>query len=906
MQLIECHIENFGKLRNYDIKFTDGVNEILDENGWGKSTLAAFIKVMLYGFDDEKKRTGEKERKKYMPWQGGEYGGRLTIQTKEGAYIICRSFGKTEKNDELKILDAGTQTETDVFKKGGASAHIGERLFCVDRDTFFNTMYISQADRRTQVTNDIHARIGSSEQILQDIGGYGKVEERIKNAVNRATPNRKGGFLKDIQNKISEMERTQQKRETLEETARERQEQIRTHKEQKMRLQGNVRQLQEQKNQISIYNELSAKRNHYQEFVKEEQRRRSALEQARACFPGRLPNNEDCIRLSKLEEQLQKAAQQMENYRFTQEEEAQLGNLAQYFSGRLPSGETLAFYKKKSAKLQTLNLELARERLSEEEDKKLGDYQRIFGDHITEEEFDRKLDHCRTYTNLKQSLQEKRSALQAAAMMRGQYEYLHHPKSVIWQYPAGLIGILAGIILALFLDERFIGIIMLIAGICLCGCGLLAKIREKSPEPVHQEETMKEEQLKEELLEGEQRLRALLEDVHQFLAALNCDCEDSGMEGRLYELKTEYHSYKRLLSQKQMLQESGILEQAKSLYRELIDFLQPYALLQSYENQMNDKTITALDSALSRLERNAELYQQLRARSQRRDEAKTSFEQAAGEISDAFRELSMVPEKELREQIRGLEMNLHKYVQCRQEEQEAADRVSSYLKKENIEQLMNLTQPENMCSLEELDEKILTFEQQIEAETNEIDQYSRAYEQAAEEIDQLNADAEMLEEMKKQQQKVREQYDNLLIAQDFLDQAKTNLTKQYTDPFMTSLEKYYKIITDGEECHYSVDANLKVYLDVGSIPKELSALSMGYQDLSWLCMRLSFIDAMYQEDKPFLIMDDPLVNMDEKRIRGGRRLLKQLSARYQILYFTCHRSRSIADNSDRKQDIAVI
>ena len=70
MKLISCHIENFGKLHDLTYEFSSKVNVINAENGYGKSTLAAFIKVMFYGFDNEKKRdVFENERKRYSPWQ---------------------------------------------------------------------------------------------------------------------------------------------------------------------------------------------------------------------------------------------------------------------------------------------------------------------------------------------------------------------------------------------------------------------------------------------------------------------------------------------------------------------------------------------------------------------------------------------------------------------------------------------------------------------------------------------------------------------------------------------------------------------------------------------------------------------------------------------------------------------
>ena len=50
MKLLKCHIENFGILSNYNFDFSAGLTTICRENSFGKSTFAAFIKAMFYGF----------------------------------------------------------------------------------------------------------------------------------------------------------------------------------------------------------------------------------------------------------------------------------------------------------------------------------------------------------------------------------------------------------------------------------------------------------------------------------------------------------------------------------------------------------------------------------------------------------------------------------------------------------------------------------------------------------------------------------------------------------------------------------------------------------------------------------------------------------------------------------------
>jgi uncharacterized protein YhaN len=73
--------------------------------------------------------------------------------------------------------------------------------------------------------------------------------------------------------------------------------------------------------------------------------------------------------------------------------------------------------------------------------------------------------------------------------------------------------------------------------------------------------------------------------------------------------------------------------------------------------------------------------------------------------------------------------------------------------------------------------------------------------------------------------------------------------------------------------------------------REVKWMSAGYQDLIGVCMRLALVDAMYQEEKPFLILDDPFVNLDEEKTTAGMTLLSNVAQEYQTIYFTCHSSR---------------
>jgi uncharacterized protein YhaN len=56
-------------------------------------------------------------------------------------------------------------------------------------------------------------------------------------------------------------------------------------------------------------------------------------------------------------------------------------------------------------------------------------------------------------------------------------------------------------------------------------------------------------------------------------------------------------------------------------------------------------------------------------------------------------------------------------------------------------------------------------------------------------------------------------------------------------------------------------------------------------------MRFSLINALFKEQKPFVILDDPFVNLDEEKTKNAISLINELAKEYQIIYFICHNSR---------------
>jgi uncharacterized protein YhaN len=173
MKLIELYIENFGKLTGYKYSFSSGLNVINEENGYGKSTLAVFIKSMLFGLEDTRKpKLDENDRKKYLPWQGGACGGTLTFAVGKKKYRIERTFAAKAADDTFALYDCESGKESKDY-----SSNIGEELFGINVDGFERTVFLSE--RRLSVKNDNKTISAKLSDLVGCDGDVGELDEAV-------------------------------------------------------------------------------------------------------------------------------------------------------------------------------------------------------------------------------------------------------------------------------------------------------------------------------------------------------------------------------------------------------------------------------------------------------------------------------------------------------------------------------------------------------------------------------------------------------------------------------------------------------------------------------------------------------------------------------------------------------
>ena len=140
MKLLECHIAGFGVFSDYRMTFEDGLNVIMQPNGWGKTTLAAFIKAMFYGFDRRRVHdVTENERLRYRPWDGSRYGGTLDFENEGASYRISRFFGERPADDTCEVINLDTGKSV-----AEAQECVGEWLFGLDANAFRKSVFVEQ------------------------------------------------------------------------------------------------------------------------------------------------------------------------------------------------------------------------------------------------------------------------------------------------------------------------------------------------------------------------------------------------------------------------------------------------------------------------------------------------------------------------------------------------------------------------------------------------------------------------------------------------------------------------------------------------------------------------------------------------------------------------------------------
>ncbi len=212
MIIEKIDIKSFGRINDLSLAFSEGVNVIEGENESGKTTIAAFIKYMLYGFDTSSSGGESDERAHRLNWKTGICNGSMTVRIGEKRYVVSRSTSPAESagrivyKEDCSIIDM--ETGAPAFGKIAA----GDVFFGVDKELFENTAFIGQIyDSKIDgesVRNSIENILFSANEKTNNQNAAAKVAERMHSILHE---NNLGGAIIDLAKKRDQIEEKMKK-----------------------------------------------------------------------------------------------------------------------------------------------------------------------------------------------------------------------------------------------------------------------------------------------------------------------------------------------------------------------------------------------------------------------------------------------------------------------------------------------------------------------------------------------------------------------------------------------------------------------------------------------------------------------------------------------------------------------
>ncbi len=198
MRLVKCHIDNFGVFSDFDYEFDARLNVINEHNGFGKSTLCDFIKAMFYGLTKTKsKQLSENPRLKYMPWQGGIFGGSIEFYVDETLYKVERVFGARASDDEFRLYNLTLGRQSYDY-----SENIGEEIFGIDAKGFERCTLINAS--HSSLPSSISARLCELIDDTDDMNSYEEVYSRLLKESRKYSTTGKRGLIHETKQEIAQ------------------------------------------------------------------------------------------------------------------------------------------------------------------------------------------------------------------------------------------------------------------------------------------------------------------------------------------------------------------------------------------------------------------------------------------------------------------------------------------------------------------------------------------------------------------------------------------------------------------------------------------------------------------------------------------------------------------------------
>ncbi len=195
----KIQIVSFGKLKNTVVSVENGINILSAPNESGKSTLAAFVKFVFYGFVGAKKAFPQNERKLFTPWDSEISEGAVTFfadGVRYSVYRKCLPSGK-ETVDVLNRITGKTEFKGEV--PGEVFFGVAEEVFA--RTLFFRQLSLPENKDEVLAERLRNIALGADEEV-----GATKALKRLNDAKKEIKTRVGGGILPKLEHERNRLE----------------------------------------------------------------------------------------------------------------------------------------------------------------------------------------------------------------------------------------------------------------------------------------------------------------------------------------------------------------------------------------------------------------------------------------------------------------------------------------------------------------------------------------------------------------------------------------------------------------------------------------------------------------------------------------------------------------------------
>ncbi len=847
MKLLRLEIQDFGAFHDFSLDLADGLNTVCRENGWGKSTLAVFIKAMLYGLPATRKTDLDfNERKKYQPWGGGTFGGSLEFECATGRFRVERTFGAREAKDEFRLFDLATGKPSDAF-----GSDIGSTLFGIDADGFERSAYLSERALDTEGENaSVRAKLTGLVESPDDMGCYDEAQAAIDKRRKYYEVKGGRGYISDLDSELRNRTRR------LEEL-REKQTEQAAAAEALRRAEKEVAAAEASLNRFHS-SQLSAERanavrRQYEELQSDLRAKERRLQEIVHAFgDGAVPTEGEIgMNRTRLAEfrSIQLTAQAAV---LSEDEQSRLSALTRRFPKGIPTAADFDRADASERDLRDAELRLAR----------------IAAPEVPP-----------AVLRVRQVGLPAEEALSRAAAAIDRADRLAVTESVRGKapvrrripLPVPLLTLLCGIgllILPLIPEAGLQGLPLFLGGGTLLLASLilfLAGGKPKQPAAEEHRETPE----------------SVLEPVRSMLTRYGLHRQGGNLREELTQLSLLSAQARAAdASERQSARERAALTSKQTGAKtELTRFFTAFGL--PYPSGDLPRALAGLRSdanELTALRRRAETLQA------RRTESETGLSQKQAAIRSFFDRLTAV---HAGKQPEDCQMQIERL--CMEHRQLTAEIAALTGRKDAFyrENRAVLDAPAPAVGSDaDLRGALRAAREQAQKQR---ETWSRLTDQTAD-IPELT---DRISRLQEELDTARANLSVLRNAAEYLEKAKEALSTRYMGGIQSAFQKRLDRLGKATGLQAVMDSQLTVSVRDGGATRAITTASRGTRDLLRFCARLALTEALTADgEKPFLLLDDPFVNFDDAHLRAALAYLRDVGKDTQILYFVCHPSRA--------------